>query len=529
MLTGIPFFEILESRKSFPGPATVDTWPFIFPDFKKHGYATLFSEDDPTFGVFNLRLHGFRDPPTDHYGRYFWMGVGLAKKHLCVGKLKTHEMQMNYARSLFDAYPRNPKFAFVMLSELTHNKPNRFQLMDVDLLGFIDSMKRAGHLDNTMFIIMSDHGSRYHKVRRSVNGKLEERLPMFALMMPPWFAANYPNLFANLKENSKQLTTPFDIHATLSHVLSYPDLPPRDKESFGQSLFSQIDKMRGCEEAGVEFHWCPCVSSSEMNSSSAQARDLAATVISFMNDLTSNHTDLCERLTLKEIGYVGRLMVHKKLHQFLGNSRKRVPRFNDSQVAQGDGEVFEIRLTTSPNDGAYEATAHLVGGTFHVMGDISRVNAYGDQPKCLLQKHAYLRKYCYCKKKTTWAWCSQGETRDGTLPVLGTLSNRPFATVGHVASLISYHNRREHKKLRRHAKFHVLSIKTSNLIISGELHSILTKGSGNDRDRSAGNRSVTDAKRERMARNALSAVPWAWDHVIASNGRWRLTAALTRR
>ena len=32
------------------------------------------------------------------------------------------------------------------------------------------------------------------------------------------------------------------------------------------------------------------------------------------------------------------------------------------------------------------------------------------------------------------------------------------------------------------------------------------------------------AKRERMARNVLSAVPWAWDHVIASNGRWRLTA-----
>ena len=44
------------------------------------------------------------------------------------------------------------------------------------------------------------------------------------------------------------------------------------------------------------------------------------------------------------------------------------------------------------------------------------------------------------------------------------------------------------------------------LIISGELHSILTKGSGgrgNDRDRSAGNRSVVVAKQERMARNVL--------------------------
>ena len=65
------------------------------------------------------------------------------------------------------------------------------------------------------------------------------------------------------------------------------------------------------------------------------------------------------------------------------------------------------------------------------------------------------------------------------------------------------------------------------LIISGELHSILTKGSagkGNDRDRSAGNRSMMVAKRERMAQNVLSALPWAWNHVIASNGCWLLTA-----
>ena len=399
MLTGIPEAQNPEARRSFPNAVTVDTWPFIFPDLKKHGYATLYSEDEPTVGAFNMRLHGFRNQPTDHYGRYFWLGLGWAKKGECVGKLKEHEMQLNYARSLFEAYPKNPKFAFIVLSELTHNSPNRIQLIDDDLVGYINSMKRAGHLNNTMFIIMSDHGSRYQEVRRSVNGKLEERLPMFALTMPPWFAAKYPDLFANLKENSEHLSTPFDIHATFSHVLSYPNLPPRDKESFGQSLFSQIDKMRGCEEAGVEFHWCPCLSSSEVDSSSAQARDLAATVVSFMNNMTSNLKDLCERLTLNEIGYVGRLMVHKKVHQFVGNNN-RVPQFKDSSVAQGDGEVFEIRLSTLPNDGAYEATAKLVGRKFHIIGDISRVNAYGDQPKCIVQKHTHLLKYCFCKKET---------------------------------------------------------------------------------------------------------------------------------
>ena len=59
------------------------------------------------------------------------------------------------------------------------------------------------------------------------------------------------------------------------------------------------------------------------------------------------------------------------------------------------------------------------------------------------------------------------------------------------------------------------------LIISGELHSIPTKGGGgrgNNRNRSAGDWSVMVAKRDQMVRNVLSPVPWAWDHVIASNG-----------
>ena len=60
----------------------------------------------------------------------------------------------------------------------------------------------------------------------------------------------------------------------------------------------------------------------------------------------------------------------------------------------------QIKIVASPSDGVYEASieydidseAYTVKGT-----SISRVNRYGDQPNCITEKHATLRKYCFCK------------------------------------------------------------------------------------------------------------------------------------
>lgn len=56
--------DLPEARRGFPNSTSVDNWPFIFYEFKDHGYATLFSEDEYDIATFNLRLYGFRDPPT---------------------------------------------------------------------------------------------------------------------------------------------------------------------------------------------------------------------------------------------------------------------------------------------------------------------------------------------------------------------------------------------------------------------------------------------------------------------------------
>ena len=54
----------------------VDVYPMIWKEFMQSGYVTLFAEDMPQYGTFQLRLNGFQQIPVDHYMRPFWMAAG---------------------------------------------------------------------------------------------------------------------------------------------------------------------------------------------------------------------------------------------------------------------------------------------------------------------------------------------------------------------------------------------------------------------------------------------------------------------
>lgn len=50
--------------------------------------------------------------------------------------------------------------------ELSHDDNNPVEYMDNDLMQMFKTMKDSGFLDNTLLIVMGDHGARYSKVRR---------------------------------------------------------------------------------------------------------------------------------------------------------------------------------------------------------------------------------------------------------------------------------------------------------------------------------------------------------------------------
>ena len=66
-------------------------------------------------------------------------------------------------------------------------------------------------------------------------------------------------------------------------------------------------------------------------------------------------------------------------------------------------EVFyQIHVTTKPSMALYESTVkHLISENTYTVNDkeISRVNAYGDQPHCVAEELPILRPFCYCKNQ----------------------------------------------------------------------------------------------------------------------------------
>ena len=64
---------------------------------------------------------------------------------------------------------------------------------------------------------------------------------------------------SNLAKNQQKLVTPFDIHATLQHLLHLPsNFTPR--ETYQKSIFQGISENRSCEDARIADHWCVCQS-----------------------------------------------------------------------------------------------------------------------------------------------------------------------------------------------------------------------------------------------------------------------------
>lgn len=92
----------------------VNIYPFIFNEYSHHGFVTAFNEDLPNFGTFSYRLNGFREPPTDHYMRTFYLAFNQQlnnHKRLCVRDIPRHKVMLDYTAKvpsfLFGSIIRN--------------------------------------------------------------------------------------------------------------------------------------------------------------------------------------------------------------------------------------------------------------------------------------------------------------------------------------------------------------------------------------------------------------------------------------
>ena len=96
------------------------------------------------------------------------------------------------------------------------------------------------------------------------------------------------------------LTSHFDIHATLQHLLTYPKEP--QGLPHGKSLLTNIG-WRTCEQAGIPFHYCPCLDWDPVSADHKDVRNSGLAVVSKINNMLkeSGISNKCAKLKLGKI------------------------------------------------------------------------------------------------------------------------------------------------------------------------------------------------------------------------------------
>lgn len=267
---------------------------------------------------------------------------------------------------------------------------------------------------------MADHGHRFADIRNTIQGKLEERLPFFSYTFPPNFKENFPSIYEIFVNNLNKLCTPFDIHATFQSMLQYVDIILKPSRSI--SLFNKVTiffpiftlyflnaiiiffalkvpPSRTCADAFIEPHWCTCLDWINITLDNQVVPKLQKTLEDTLNEFTEGHRKMCAKLHVSKIYYVTKMRPNEDLIKFskAADYDGFVPDL--SAKTKVNSNIYQIKASVTPGDSIFEAsiTHFLDSGKFKLeIKDISRINMYGSQAKCVQDDLPDLRKYCYC-------------------------------------------------------------------------------------------------------------------------------------
>ncbi|KAK0407693.1 hypothetical protein QR680_003536 [Steinernema hermaphroditum] len=374
-----------------------DDFPMIWNKFSEQGYATFFGEDRPDMGTFNYQgCCGFKFQPTDHYFRPYWMAsywtmVSSRSSPFCYNTEPKHMVQLKYLQEFIDKYQGKRTFAFQWSQDMSHDYLNLIGAADDDYEEFF--RKNEQNFENTIVIFFSDHGQRYDKIRETLVGRLESRLPYLSIRIPPKLKEKYPHIHANLLKNSERFTTHFDHHATLEHIATgnFKEEPNRNSTpQRAYSLFETHPEKRTCIEARIPKDYCPCFN--ELEVSSDDALQPATYLLDYVNDLLLRaETSIGYKCSKVELARITSATVQLPPDQLVKD------RHYDGIVSNGLILSYRISFQAkAPSSAILEGSVvkDLESGEWKVTGEIERNNKYGNTSHCVSDR--MLKKMCYC-------------------------------------------------------------------------------------------------------------------------------------
>ncbi|KAI1696804.1 hypothetical protein DdX_18854 [Ditylenchus destructor] len=242
---------------------------------KENGYVTMWNDDIATsgFGLFHYKaFKGFTQPPTDFYYRpyYEYIYQNLEAHTGCVNGQFVAPRYIDIWERFVTKHINATYFAFNFLTGLTHSSANNIELYDDSLSESLARLKNSGAFENSVVLIMGDHGQRISSIQKTHSGRVEERMPMMGIYLPERFKTDHPTEYENLSLNKNRLTSNFDIYDTLMDTLTFSGIQDcsrsrRMQPPAGISLFDRIPVSRSCEEARIPPQFCCCLQASIPN------------------------------------------------------------------------------------------------------------------------------------------------------------------------------------------------------------------------------------------------------------------------
>jgi hypothetical protein len=355
---------------------------FIWNDFSEAGYATAYAEDETSINTFNYHKTGFVKAPTDYYLRPFNLAIEdnlelktVIRRNICVGSKPYADYIYNYGFDFAEKFANDSFLGIFWTNSFSHEDLSMVSAMDLRVKHYLEQLKVRGVLDNSIVIFFSDHGMRFGPIRNLFIGWVEERLPFFYMHLPPKFRQDHPEIVKALRANRDRLSSPYDVHVTIKHILKLSGGYEGDisAESCPEchSLFTELPHDRSCQQAGIDRHWCTCIDFQIINETSQVVNSAVKQIIKEVNKELAPYPK-CAELKLKKI-----------------SSARKSP-YRSSMD-------YLISFNVNPSDAQLEATIRCHDENcedYMIIGTVSRLNRYGDQSICV--NSAHLRKYCYC-------------------------------------------------------------------------------------------------------------------------------------
>ncbi|XP_002133328.3 uncharacterized protein [Drosophila pseudoobscura] len=375
---------------------------YLWDHFHNAGYLTAYAEDLSSISTFNYLKSGFVRKPVDFYLRPFvtilehvlksveWIGCKY-----CLGRRHSFSYVFDYAKQLIQRFVHEtpkPLFGFFWTSSFTHDDHSGGANLDAIYVKYLEEFKEYGLFDRAIVILFSDHGARYGYLANHPTGFLEERLPMLHIYLPPWYRRRYPQVARALRLNRNRLTSSYDLHLGIRHILEQIRPGIDFISSYScikcRSLLRVVPKNRGCSDANIPIHWCACETYVPV-ATTGLALQLAQVIVYRMNQFLAklNLDADCETLYLRKL-----LKASRQLH------------FDDVgvEIAPPNGmEIYKLEFTTSPNNGKFRSLVRSKFNAEHVsldLDEISRLNSYRNESYCA--EDILAKKLCVCLKKT---------------------------------------------------------------------------------------------------------------------------------